>query len=265
LNPIYPTEVMPTDAIMLASVYVLSLAALVLAGVVTPRAGEYVKAVRRAVREGRRRPGPLTDAGSNRLAVVALCALVLVGATTVVNVVGRERLPLETFGLDWSDHPALFERATQSDEAWLASRQEFLSRPIIVGVLTAAYGGFALQYLSFLGRRAGLLLLALLLFVFWIAPVLVGALAAMSGAVDPASALPILAVSPVFGIALSSGLGEPPGARAIQLAALAPPVTLAFVFKYLVIVAQRKIDRQVRTAEKVEASARAESDQASRS
>jgi hypothetical protein len=263
LPPTFPSEFMTTDMIMLAAVYVLSLVALVLAGTVTPRAGEYTKAVRRAVREGRRRPGPLTDAGSNRLAVVALSALVLAGATAVVNVVGREPLEPQAFFMDWSNRPAIIEQARLSDEAWLASRQELLSRPIVVGVLTVAYGGFALQYFSLLGRRAGLMLLTLLFFAAWIAPVLVGAIAGLSRALQAETALVVLALSPIFGIVLSSGLGDPPGAEAIQLAALAPPVTLAFFFKYLVIVAQRNIDRQVRSSAKLEAPESATGDRAS--
>jgi hypothetical protein len=41
-------------------------------------------------------------------------------------------------------------------------------------------------------------------------------------------------------------MGELPFIEAVQLAALAPAVTFAFLFKYLLVVLQRRIDRVVR-------------------
>jgi hypothetical protein len=59
-----------------------------------------------------------------------------------------------------------------------------------------------------------------------------------------------MALSPITGLALSSGLGAPPGVDSIRLAALAPPITFAFVFNSLLVMTQRKIDRQVHAREK---------------
>ena len=77
----FPDEPTPSDVIMLAAIYALALAATILSVSITPGAGEYVKGVRRALRDGRRRPGIWEDAGSNRVALFALAALVLVGAS----------------------------------------------------------------------------------------------------------------------------------------------------------------------------------------
>ena len=60
----------------------------------------------------------------------------------------------------------------------------------------------------------------------------------------------VVALSPLPGIALSAGFGKLPGADAIQLAALAPAITLAFIFNYLLVVVQRKIDRLLHAQEK---------------
>jgi hypothetical protein len=56
------------------------------------------------------------------------------------------------------------------------------------------------------------------------------------------------------GIALSSGLGKLPGADTIQLAALAPPITFAFLLNYLLVIEQRRLDRQSHAKESVPAS-----------
>jgi hypothetical protein len=241
-------EPTPTDAIILAAVYVLSLAAMVLAVTITPDAGEYTKGVRRAARAGRRRPGPWSDAGSNRVALFALAALVLVGATAVVQVVGRQPI-LDAAGV------AATGGVDLSDEAWLASRQAMASRPIAIGVLTVAYVGLGLQFFSLRSRRSGVVLMGLFLFLAWLVPMLAGAALGLGGPADQGRALTVLALSPVPGLALSSGLGNPPSADAIQLAALAPPITFAFLFNYLLVVTQRKIDRSLHAKEKEKATA----------
>ena len=251
-----PSEPTPADAMMLTVVYVLAVAAIVLSVTITPGSGEYVKGVRRALREGRRRPGPWSDAGGNQIALFALAALVLIGASAVVNVVGRPPFDPEMHRRVriWANQEQPIPKALLSDKAWLESRQMLMSRPIVIAVLTVAYVGLANQYYSRRTRRSGMVLLVLFIFVAWIVPLLAGAIIGMSSTPSEALAVTILALSPLPGIALSSGLGESDSAGAIQLAALAPPITFAFVFKYLLVVAQRRIDRALRDQEKPPAS-----------
>ena len=251
LPPGYIYEPTMADAIMIAAAYALSLAAIALAATITPAAGEYIMGVRRAGREGRRRPSPWSDAGSNRIAVFGLGALVLVGATAVVNVVGRQNTMVPPYlvrsGLDPSD----MERMNVDDATWLASRRIILARPIAIGVLTVAYVGLGFQYFSLRTRRSGPTLMALFLFAAWLVPLLAGAILGLGGPVGRGRALAVLALSPLPGLALSTGLGEPPGGDAIRLAALAPAVTFAFVFNYLLVGVQRKLDRSLRPAKAV--------------
>jgi hypothetical protein len=238
----YPSEPTTADVIMLAAVYGLAFTALVLTATITPVSSEYIKGVRRALHEGRRRPSAWSDTGSNRVAVFILAALVLVGATAAVQVVGRPPL----LGNGFNPPPKALEIAMQSDEAWLQSRQAIMSRPILIGVLTVASFGLAYQYFSLRTRRLGPTLMAVFLFVTWLVPLLAASIIGMGATGDSALALKVLALSPLAGVTMSSGLGEIPAADAIQLAALAPAVTFAFLFKYLLVVQQRKIDRALR-------------------
>jgi hypothetical protein len=241
----YPSEPTPVDVIMLAALYCLAFTALLLTATITPAASEYVKGVRRALHEGRRRPSAWSDAGSNRVAVFILAGFVLVAATAVVHVVGRPPLSQPGFNT-----PKQLESAIASEEAWLQSRQAKMSRPILIGVLTVASFGLAYQYFSLRTRRAGPTLMAIFLFVTWLGPLLAASFIGMGTNGDSEPALTVLALSPLTGVAMSSGLGDAPVADAVQLAALAPALTFAFLFKYLLVVQQRKIDRALREPEK---------------
>jgi hypothetical protein len=249
MPPWGPFDPTGADIIMVASVYVLSIAAMILVATITPDAGEYVKGVRRASHLGRRRPSPWSDAGSNRIALFAICAMLLAGTTAIVYVVGRPSASGGPNPTDFAAIPNFVDHSKMADEAWLRSRQAFLSRPIVVGVLTVAYVGLALQYFSLRSRKSGLVLLTLFLFVAWLVPMLGGAIIGMSGP-NQERALAILSLSPLPGLALSSGLGKPPGSDTIQMFAMAPPITFAFIFNYLLVITQRKIDRQLREKEK---------------
>lgn len=248
LPEVPPFEPTPADVIMIASVYVLSLLAMLMAVAITPDAGEYVKGLRRAARQGRRRISPWSDAASNRLALVALCVLVMMGATAIVHVVGRQPFPDVPTG-PWENQGTYVGTSTMTDEGWLASRQAMLSRPIAIGVLTVAYFGLGLQFFSLRTRSTGLVLNSFFIFVVWLVPVLVAAMLGMA-ANNQTRDLAIFALSPLPGIALSSGMGKLPGADTIQLAALAPSITFAFIFNYLLVITQRKIDRRLLAGEK---------------
>ena len=244
-----PFEPTLSDLITIAAVYVLALAAMILTVTITPDSGEYLKGVRRARREGGRRPSPWLDAGSNRVALFALCAIVLAGATAVVNVIGREHHSALLNPQFWANNPELLNAANLSDKAWLASRQAMISRPIAIGVLTVAYVGLALQFFSLRTRKSGAVLTSLFLFVVWLVPLVAGSVIGTSAPGNSPFALVILALSPLPGIGLSSGLGHPPSADAIQLAALAPPIAFAFIFNYLLVITQRKLDRSFQANE----------------
>ncbi|MHC5539296.1 hypothetical protein ACYOEI_13845, partial [Singulisphaera rosea] len=167
-----------------------------------------------------------------------------------VHVIGRPPVP-DMFNLAMNPDPTVVERANLDDKAWLALRQSIHSRPIAIGVLTVAYVGLGLQFFSLRTRRSGLVLTTLFLFLAWLVPMLVGAIIGMGNAPNSQErTLPILALSPLPGIALSSGFGRVPNADTIQLAALAPPITFAFLFNFLLVVTQRKVDRTVRLNER---------------
>lgn len=249
LPPVPPFEPTVVDVIMLTAVYVLAILTMVLAVTITPSADEYVKGLRRAARAGQRRSSPWSDAGSNRLALFALCALALVGATVVVHGIGRQPFFEYPGNTMWVNDPRAIDTTTLTDARWVAMRKAALSRPIAIAVLTAAYFGLGYQFFSLRTRTSGAVLTALFLFFAWLVPLLVGAIVGISGTTS-ARDLAIFALSPLFGIALSSGLGKPPGVETIQLAALAPPLTFAFLLNYLLVVTQRKIDRRLQSQAK---------------
>ena len=246
LPQVPPYDWTPADAITITAVYVLSSLAMILAATITPDAGEYIKGVRRAVREGRRRPSPWSDAGSNRIALFALCVLVLAGASLIVSVIGRQPLQDLPFYPPGTPIP---DPIVITDAAWLASRQSLTSRPIVVGVLTVAYVGLGLQFFSLRTRRSGTVLLLFFLFLVWLIPMVAGAIIGMSGP-DQTRAMTVMALSPIPGLALSTGLSLNNGAEAIRFAALVPPIAFAFVFNSLLSMTQRRIDKQLRAQAK---------------
>jgi hypothetical protein len=238
-EPIYPEAM-----ISIATVYALSVAAMMLSVTITPDAGEYIRGVLRAEHAGRRRPSPWSDAGSNRIAVFAMGALVLLGTLAVVQFIG------------WPDNPAnrTWKFNPNGASEWIseprnpAALQAQLSRltslPIAIGVLTVAAVGLGCQYFLMRARRTGLMLMGLFLFLTWLVPLLAGAIVGVTSG-QTGTGLAVASLSPIFGVAFSSNLGQPPNYEMIRLAALAPPITYAFVFNYLLVVVQRRLDRMV--------------------
>ena len=231
----------------MASVYGLALLAMILTLTITPDLGEYAKGMRRAGREGLRRPSPWSDAGSSRIALFSLCALVLVGALTVASVVGRPAFydPAKLGWQGWSAQPNYIDPTKFNDDSWRSSRQSMMSRPIAIAVMTVAYVGLALQFFSLRTRQSGLTLTALFIFLAWLVPIVAGAIIATGGPGTQSRSLQVLALSPVAGISLASGLAKPDGTDRIQLVALFPPITFAFIFNYLLVITQRKTDRDL--------------------
>ncbi len=246
---VVPYEPTPPDMVMIGSIYAMSFMGIVLALAITPDLGEYIKGVRRAGRVGGKRPSPWSDAGCNRLVLVALCAILLIGASVVVGIVGHQGVrPQATWSYAYMSVPP-----RMTDREWLASRQSVMSRPIVVGVLTLAYVGLAQQYFLLRTRRSGMTLLSLFLFLTWLLPLAIGA-SVGTARNDQWLTAPIMALSPITGLALSSGLGGREGIDLIRIAALGPPITFAFVFNFLLVAAQRKVDHLVHSSEKAKVS-----------
>jgi hypothetical protein len=205
--------------VVLVVLYFLVVAAIVLSTTITPDQVEYVRAVRRALRVGRHRPTVWEDSGTNRVALFGLCALVFLGAT-----------------LSWE----LIAGRTHGDAS-------VYSQTIAVGVFVVAYFGLGSQFFQLRLARSGGSVFALFLFLVWLVPLLLGSIAFGAGTNRELFQI-ILCVSPLTGIAMSSGLIEETAGQSFKLAALAPAITFAFLFNYLLVATQRKIDLSVRTA-----------------
>lgn len=212
------------DFLVVSLLYALVFVAIILAATITPDRSEYIKGLRRAVKMGRKRPSPWSDPGANRLALFALCAIVLAGTTIAWEVIeGRDR-----------GGPSAY------------------SQTIAIGILTIAYVGLGLQASQLFMRKHGPTLFALFLFFAWIVPlVIAGGLA--FGQFDPQVSLTSAALSPLAGIMISTGLMEEAdpafgGADAARVAAVGSALTFTFLFHFLLDVVQRRLDRAVRDA-----------------
>jgi hypothetical protein len=210
--------------VVLVVLYFLVVAGIVLSVTITPDQTEYVRAVRRALRHGRHRPTAWEDPGANRLALCGLCALVLVGAT-----------------LSWE----LITGRTQGDPS-------VYSQTIATGVFVVAYFGLGLQFFQLRFARSGGSFMALFLFFVWLLPVLLGSISFGVGT-NKEAYTGVLCLSPLTGIAMSSGMIEGSEARIYKLAALGPAILFTFVFNYLLVATQRRLDLAVRTSVKPKA------------
>jgi hypothetical protein len=210
------------SATVLVVLYLLVLAGLVLGATITPNQMEYARGLRRALRDGQRRPSVWSDEGINRWAILAMAGIVFLAST-----------------LAWE---AIAGRAIGG-----AARSQF-SQTIVIGVLVVAYVGLGLQYFLLRFAKLGGSLMAMFLFLVWLLPILLGSISFGVGNHDGLYQV-VLATSPITGIALSSGIAENPGTevdQALKLAALVPAITFAFVFNFLLEATQRKLDRKVR-------------------
>ncbi len=213
----------------LAVLYATIFGALILAIPATPGSAEYSKGVLGASREGRAHPSAWSDRGLNRLTIVAFALVTLVVPTVAWYAVDAQA-PVTPF------RPPMLS----------------YSLPIAIGVFVVAYFGLALQYFQLrFARRAGALM-GLFVFLTWILPLPLGAISAAGHArnaapgdgPDTVSAV-LASLSPVAGIALSSGVAELPGHQAVQMAALLPAIGFAFLFNNLVISVRRRIEKMI--------------------
>lgn len=207
---------------VLVVLYLLVVAGLILGATITPNQMEYTRGLRRALRDGRKRPSVWSDEGSNRWAILAMSGIVFLAST-----------------LAWE---AIAGRATGG-----AGRSQF-SQSIVVGVFVVAYVGLGLQYFQLRFAKIGGSLMTMFLFIVWLIPILLGSISFGAGTQQGLYQV-LLAVSPIVGIALSSGATENLATDAdqmVKLAALVPAITFAFVFNFLLEATQRKLDRKVR-------------------
>lgn len=208
------------DGFVIGFLYVFVVIGIILASTFTPDRSEYIKGVRRALRSGHRRPSPWSDAGVNRVGLVLICGLVLLGATIAWEMI-EGRGP---------DSPSAY------------------SQTIAIAVLTIAYVGLGLQAAQLFMRKHGQTLFILFLFFAWLVPMIIGA--ALGGAGYENAAVVALASSPIAGIMLSTGLIEDAligvSLDTARIASLVPAVGFTFLFQFLLELLQRKIDRAVR-------------------
>lgn len=208
------------NALVLWLMYPLVVLALALTVSITPDLGEYLKGLRRASRLGQRRPSVWDDSGSNRVGVFVLSALVMLGGTI----------------------------AWEAIEGRMPGRPSY-SLTIATGVFTVAYFGLAMQYFALRVRTKGSTLMQAFIFLLWVVPLVAGGILGVADLRSQTGLAAVVAsLSPVAGLALSAGLNGPEGQQAVQLAAFAPSITFAFVFNFLLVATQRKVDLRYRSA-----------------
>lgn len=207
--------------VVLVVLYVLVVAGAFLTITMTPGQVTYLRGVRRALSQGRRRPSAWADAGANRVALFIICALVFGGALASWELIAGDTDP------------------------------SMYSQTIAVGVLTVAYFGLGLQYFLLRLAKSGGSVLTAFLFLVWVLPVILGSISFGFGT-NMSLYRSVLCVSPITGIAMSSGLvANDAGAQSYKLIALAPAVTFAFVFNFLLETMLRRIDRDMRRSVKI--------------
>ena len=181
--------------------------------------------LRLAYHQGRRRPSPWTDEGTNRLAVILMAVMVFLACTLFSQVVGT----------------AARGEGGSSDALTIA-----------IAVFVVTYFGLGLQYFLFRLPKSGKSYFQLFLFLVWLVPILAGSIAAGTGAIQPLYEA-LLGLSPITGLALSNaatssamGLQDQIGSETARFAAILPAITFAFVFNYLLVACQRKLDLVIR-------------------
>ena len=195
---------------------------------ITPTLDEFSKGIRKAAKEGRKYPAAWSDRGLNRISLFAACGVVLVASTVAWRMIER---PI----------------------AWLprASTPSY-SLPIAIGVLVVAYFGLSLQYFQLRFGKRGPIFLALFLFAAWLLPLACGAIAVAADAQRRTPDTPpdvwspaIASLSPIAGIALSSGITTITGLNEARAAALLPALVFALLFNNLVTSTRRRIEKEI--------------------
>jgi hypothetical protein len=191
---------------------------------ITPDANEYAKGLRRAERTGHRRLPPWDDLALNRVGVMLIALVILAGATAGWKVMD---MPVGLAGGAWHGNTSL---------------------SIAIGVLTVAYFGLAYQCCTLASPKRSRAWFSLFLFFAWVVPMLAGAIL-MATSMYPEAAQVLMAVSPVLGLAMSTGLGPfAEVSQAVQVAALMPSIVFFFLFNNLVTIYRRRVERSLQAA-----------------
>jgi hypothetical protein len=219
----------PEVLVVLPSVYFLTVAASSLAAAVTPSAGEYDRGLQRARRLGWSRLPPWQDLASNRGAVLVF-ALVLVLA--VAGTLLAAPLP----------PPDFFGRNPPPFVAWPS---------IAVGALTVLAYGLGMQFFELRLQKSGAMYFRLLLFLAWVAPIVLGAIMLATTGGDEVG-LYIMDLSPLVGITMSALTPKAASASVMQLAALMPVGLMAVFFAAGLLLEERKAEQDVRERKLIE-------------
>jgi hypothetical protein len=215
------------EVLEIVGLYILVVAAILLAIMVTPSQAEYYKGLWRAQKQGRRSIPPWEDLAVN-WTFLALVSLIVLAAASLER---YGRPDVDAFGGvpigGWGSFPLA----------------------IATGVLVVAYFGLALQFflLRFAGR--GQTYFALFLFLIWIVPVLAGSISAMASAWRPPyqgsqSTAYLFALSPA-GLGMIAAIGDESYRMGVRAAAVTPALLFTFVFNSLLVSARRRIHKAV--------------------
>lgn len=208
--------------------YLLIVGSIILIVAVTPNLDEFSKGIRKAAKEGQKYPSAWSDRGLNRIALFCLCGVVLVAPTVVWKAIERP--------VSWGGQVETIS----------------YSLPIAIGVLVVAYFGLSLQFFQLRFGKRGTVFFSLFLFVAWLLPLALGAISAAAFAQrrtpdsgPDAWSLTITSLSPIFGIAVSSGVGSMPGLDQAKGAALLPALIFALLFNNLVTSTRRRVEKSI--------------------
>lgn len=186
-----------------------------------PERVAYVGGLRRSLRLGQRRSGPLTDRAVNRIAIAAMAGLLAVGV-----------------GI------ASFVSSTGDEAAFVLPGA---SSATIVLVLIEF--GLAMQYFRLrLGKHA-IGAFTGFLFTMWVLPIIVGISIFSLGISEQFEHAGYIAmsVSPFPGVLLGSGVIDEAriDSESCRLAALVPTLAAVFIFNMLITNLQKRIDKRI--------------------
>jgi hypothetical protein len=212
-----------TNTITLWVLYVMVIASVILLPSATPPLGLYLKGLRRAVHEGRRRVHWWHDLAANRVAVVIFAALV--GA---VSTIGWELIE----GRD------------------VSGRVQY-AQSIVTGVFLVVGVAFSYQYFLLTFPRRGETYFGLFMFVIWVVPFLAGILIGASTRFD-LTAQVVTSLCPWVGMATSAFSPPDQSIHWPRFATLLPAIAVAFVFAILLETRLRRLDWAARSSRRPE-------------
>jgi hypothetical protein len=186
-----------------------------------PERVAYIGGLRRSLRLGQRRSGPLTDRAVNRVAIAAMAGLLAAGIAIA----------------------SLFMASSEEDAF------NFPGASSATVVLVLIEFGLAMQYFRLrLGKHAGGAMM-FFIFVMWILPIIIGISIfsfGISANIESAGYI-AMSFSPFPGVLLGSGIIDEAliDGDSCQLAALVPTLSAVFIFNMLITNLQKRIDKRI--------------------